>query len=61
MTDQIASIAKQRGKTVAMFAFLGFVQSMAHPETAGVVWPAVGLAVASLSAMEAWASSKGSE
>lgn len=56
MTDQLAAIAKQRGKTVALFVFLGFVQSMAHPETSGTVWPALGLAVGALGAMEAWAS-----
>ena len=56
MTEQLAVIAKQRGKVVALFVVAGFVQSMAHPETAGVVWPALGLAVGALGAVEAWAS-----
>lgn len=60
MTDQLAAIAAQRGKVVFAFVVAGFVQSMAHPETAGVVWPALGLAVGALGAVEAWAS-KGSE
>lgn len=58
MNDQIASIAKQRGKVVVLLVVLGFVQSMAHPESAGAVWPALGIAVGALAAMEAW-SSKG--
>ena len=55
MTDQLASIAKQRGKVVVLLVVLGFVQGMFHPETAGAVWPAIGIAVGALAAMEAWA------
>lgn len=55
MNDQIAAIAKQRGKVVVLLVVLGFVQAMVHPETAGSVWPALGLAVGALAAMEAWA------
>lgn len=58
MTDQLSAIAKQRGKTVALFVVLGFVQGMAHPETAGSVYMALGVAVAALAGMEAF-SSKG--
>jgi hypothetical protein len=55
MTDQIMSIAKQRGKAVAMLGVLGFIQTMFHPETAVAVWPALGLAFGALGAMEAYA------
>lgn len=58
MTDQLLSIARQRGKVVVLLVVLGFVQAMVHPETASSVWPAMGLAVGALAAMEAW-SSKG--
>jgi len=54
MNDQLTSIAKQRGKTVLLMSIMGFVQTMVHPETAGSVWPAIGLAVGALAAMEAW-------
>jgi protein-S-isoprenylcysteine O-methyltransferase Ste14 len=56
MSDQIAAIAKQRGKVVVLLVVLGFVQGMVHPETAGSVWPAIGIAVGALAAMEAWSS-----
>ena len=56
MNEQIEAIAKQRGKTVVLLVFLGFVQGMVHPETAGSVWQAIGLAVGALAGMEAWAS-----
>ena len=55
MNEQLARIAKQRGKVVALMVLLGFIQAMVHPETSGSVWPAIGLAVGALSAMEAWA------
>lgn len=55
MNDQLASIAKQRGKVVVLLVVLGFIQAMVHPETAGSVWPALGLAVGALAAMEAYA------
>lgn len=55
MTDQITSIAKQRGKVVMAMLVLGFIQSMVHPETSGSVWPAIGIAVGALAAMEAYA------
>lgn len=55
MNDQIASIAKQRGKVVVLLVVLGFIQAMVHPETAGPVWAALGLAVGALAAMEAYA------
>lgn len=55
MNDQLAKIMRQRGKVVALLVVLGFVQSMAHPESAGAVWPALGIAVGALAAMEAWA------
>lgn len=55
MNDQIAYIAKQRGKVVVLLVVLGFIQAMVHPETAGSVWPALGLAVGALAAMEAYA------
>lgn len=55
MNEQLASIAKQRGKTVVLMVVLGFIQGMVHPETAMPVWGAMGLAVGSLAAMEAWA------
>lgn len=54
MTDQLTAIAKQRGKVVVLLVLLGFVQGMVHPETAGSVWPAIGVAVGALAAMEAW-------
>lgn len=56
MNDQLTSIARQRGKVVAMLVALGFVQGMVHPETAGTVWQAMGLAVGAMAGMEAWAS-----
>ncbi len=49
------SVAKQRGKVVALMVLLGFIQSMVHPETTTPVWGAMGLAVGALAAMEAWA------
>lgn len=55
MNDQLAAIARQRGKVVVLLVVLGFVQGMVHPETAGSVWPAIGIAVGALAAMEAWA------
>lgn len=60
MNDQLASIARQRGKVVVLLVVLGFVQSMVHPETAMPVWGAMGLAVGALAAMEAW-SARGTE
>lgn len=60
MNEQLASIAKQRGKVVVLLVVLGFTQGMVHPETAGSVWPAMGLAVGALAAMEAW-SARGGE
>lgn len=54
MSEQLAAIARMRGKVVALLVALGFVQSMTHPETASAVWPALGLAVGALAAMEAW-------
>lgn len=60
MNEQLASIAKQRGKTVALMVLLGFVQTMVHPETAMPVWGAMGLAAGALASMEAWAA-RGSE
>lgn len=55
MTDQLAAIARQRGKVVTLLVVLGFAQAMVHPETASSVWPALGMAVGALAAMEAWA------
>lgn len=55
MNEQLASIAKQRGKVVALLVLAGFAQSMVHPETASAVWPALGIAVGALAAMEAYA------
>lgn len=54
MTD-IDSIMKQRGKVVALFSVLSFILCMVNPEVTGSVWPAVGLAVGALAAMEAYA------
>lgn len=55
MNDQIASIAKQRGKAVVLLGVMGFIQTMVYPETAMAVWPALGLAFGALGAMEAFA------
>lgn len=55
MNEQLASIARQRGKVVLLMLVLGFIQTMVHPETSGSVWPAIGLAVGALAAMEAYA------
>lgn len=57
MNDQLASIAKQRGKVVVLLVVLGFIQAMAHQESAGSVWPELGLAVGALAAMKAYAAS----
>lgn len=55
MNEQFAIIARQRGKVVVLLVVLGFAQSMTHPETAASVWPALGMAVGALAAMEAFA------
>lgn len=54
MNDQLAAIARQRGKVVVLLVALGFIQAMVHPETATPVWGSMGLAVGALAAMEAW-------
>ncbi len=55
MSEQLAAIARMRGKVVALLVALGFIQSMTHPETATAVWSALGLAVGAMAAMEAFA------
>lgn len=59
MNDQIASIAKQRGKVVVLLIVLGFVLCLVNPETTGAVWPPVALAAGALAGMEAWAAKTG--
>lgn len=59
MTDQLAAIAKQRGKTVLAFTVMAFILCLVHPEMVTAIWMPTAGAVGALGAMEAWAS-KGS-
>ena len=59
MNDQLAAIAKQRGKVVMAFAFMAWVLCLVHPEAVAAVWMPTAGAVGALGAVEAWAS-KGS-
>lgn len=59
MNDQIAAIARQRGKVVALLVICGTAVAMVHKEAAAAIFAAVAVPVGALAAMEAWAS-KGS-
>lgn len=55
MNEQLANIAKQRGKVVAVFAAMAWILCLVHPEQTGTVWGPTALAVGALGAVEAWA------
>jgi len=55
MTEQFASIAKQRGKVVTLLVVCAFVLCMFHPEVTPLVWGPTALAVGALAGVEAWA------
>lgn len=59
MTDQIAAIAKQRGKVVALFIVCGTAVAFKHEAAAAAIFAAIAAPVAALAAMEAWAARKG--
>lgn len=55
MNDQIAYIAKQRGKVVALPVICGTAVALVHKEAAASIFAAVAVPVGALAAMEAWA------
>lgn len=55
MTDQIAAIARQRGKVVALLVICGTAVAMVHKEAAAAIFAAIAVPVGALAAMEAWA------
>lgn len=56
MNDQVAAIAKQRGKVVALLVICGTAVALVHKEAASAIFAAVAVPVGALAAMEAWAS-----
>ena len=60
MTDQLASIAKQRGKVVVLFVICGAVVAAMHKEAAAAIFAALAVPVGALAGVEAWAA-KGAE
>ncbi len=60
MTDSLASIAKQRGKVVALLVLCGTVVAFKHEQAAAAIFAAIAVPVGALAAMEAW-SARGSE
>ena len=59
MTDNLASVMRQRGKVVTLLVLCGTVVSLVHPESATTIFPSVSLAVGALAGMEAWAARGG--
>lgn len=62
MTDHLASIARQRGKVVALFIVCGTAVAFKHEAAAAAIFAAIAAPaapVAALAAMEAWAAKKG--
>lgn len=55
MNDQIAAIARQRGKVVALLVICGTAVALVHKEAAAAIFAAVAVPVGALAAMEAWA------
>lgn len=60
MSDQLAAIARQRGKVVALFVIVGAVVAWRHESAAAAIFAAMAVPVGALAGVEAWAS-KGSE
>lgn len=55
MTDNLASVMRQRGKVVTLLVLCGTVVSLVHKEAAGTIFQGLALAVGALASMEAWA------
>ena len=59
MNDQLTSIAKQRGKVVALLVLCGTAVALVHEQAAAAIFAAIAVPVGALAAMEAWASKTG--
>lgn len=55
MNDQLASIARQRGKVVALLVICGTAVALVHKDAAAAIFAAIAVPVGALAAMEAWA------
>lgn len=55
MNDQLASIARQRGKVVALLVICGTAVALVHEDAAAAIFAAIAVPVGALAAMEAWA------
>lgn len=59
MNDQLTSIARQRGKVVALLVLCGTAVALVHEQAAAAIFAAIAVPVGALAAMEAWSAKTG--